>query len=116
MGAGSGPGAMERPGSASGRLHSRCPLANPDFPPPGGSTPGPPYRRSAPRPQTPDGLCLPPALLARPAFEDEAVQADSGGPGGGSPLVTGKGRDWGAPRGSRPAYPAHPIYTVIVTK
>ncbi|GGO46571.1 ribosomal protection-like ABC-F family protein [Streptomyces lasiicapitis] len=47
----------------------------------------------------------PPALLARPAFEDEAVQADCGGPGAAAPGF-GKGWDWGMPRR---AYPPNPI-------
>ncbi|WP_405663113.1 NADH-ubiquinone oxidoreductase-F iron-sulfur binding region domain-containing protein [Streptomyces sp. RK9] len=53
----------------------------PPLPETGGSAPGPPDRRSAPRPQTPDGLnasrnvtvpARPGEIPARPAFEDEA--------------------------------------------
>ncbi|MDQ1028211.1 serine/threonine protein kinase [Streptomyces umbrinus] len=47
-----------------------------------------------PAPQTPEGLKKPQAQPARPAFEEEAVQADSGGPGAAAPR-DGKGKGGG---------------------
>ncbi|MGW7303852.1 sarcosine oxidase subunit delta, partial [Streptomyces sp. NPDC054829] len=61
------------------------------------------YRAGEERPETPEPRpavsAVPPDagryVSARPAFEDEAVQADQRGSGGGSPQGTGTGRGGG---------------------